>query len=155
MKFSHLVQVNDPLNPLIDALTADEVWRGLVLRVENPMLFVYALDGFELLDRDGDTVRRELRFGRATVRDTVTFAPPTAIRHAVEAAGEIPAAALAVTIETPAPEQLFVRFDYETHAVNGAPPVDAFYQGFVKKAYVEADLDAIRTIRKLAVEGKL
>ena len=155
MKFSHLVQVNDPLNPLIDALTADQVWRGLVLRVENPMLFVYALDGFELLGRDGDTLRRELRFGRATVRDTVTFTPPTAIRHEVEAAGEIPAAALAVTIETPAAEHLLVRFDYETRAVNGAPPVEPFYQGFVKTAYVEADLDAIREIRQLAAEGRL
>jgi len=32
MKFEHLIEINDPLNPLIDALTLEHRWRGLVLR---------------------------------------------------------------------------------------------------------------------------
>ena len=40
MKFSHLVQINDSLNPLIDSLPREQLWRGLVMRAENPLLFV-------------------------------------------------------------------------------------------------------------------
>ena len=34
MKFEHLIEINDPLNPLIDTLSLEQVWRGLVLRAE-------------------------------------------------------------------------------------------------------------------------
>jgi hypothetical protein len=77
------------------------------------------------------------------------------VRYEVEAAGEVPAATLITTIEEPVPEQLFVRFEYDTKVVEGGPPVDPYYQQFVKDAYKEADIDAIRTIRRLAEEGKL
>ena len=40
MKFEHLIEINDPLNPLIDPLSVDQLWRGLVLRAESPKLFV-------------------------------------------------------------------------------------------------------------------
>jgi hypothetical protein len=155
MKFSHLVQINDPMVPLIEPLSRQQVWRGLVMKAENPLLFVYALDDFKVLDRSADSIRRELRFGRVAIRDRVTFLPGERMRYDIEAAGEVPAATLMVGIEEPGSEQLFVRFDYETHPPDGAPPVDEFYQGFVKQAYVEADKDSIRTIRRLAAEGKL
>ena len=38
---------------------------------------------------------------------------------------------------------------------DGGPPADEMLQGFVRQAYVEADTDTIRTIRRLAVEGAL
>ena len=155
MKFSHLVQINDPLNPLIDPLTREQIWRGLVLKAENPLLFVHALDDFVVLARDAGSIDRELRFGRLLVRDRIVFDPPYRMRQEIEASGAVPAATLAISIEEPDAMQLFVRFDYTTLAVDGGPPVDEIVQGFVKQAYVEADTDTIRTIRRLAVEGKL
>lgn len=44
MRFEHLVEVNDPLNPLMDALTLNQIWQGLVLRVLEPTEFVEGLD---------------------------------------------------------------------------------------------------------------
>ena len=155
MKFTHLVQINDPLNPLIDLLTREQLWSGLKLRAEDPSQFVIGLDSFELLSRSDTELVRELHFGHLTVRDRVTFTPMHHVRYEVEAAGEIPAATLITTIEEPVPEQLFVRFEYDTKVVEGGPPVDPYYQQFVKDAYKEADIDAIRTIRRLAEEGKL
>jgi len=32
MKFEHLIEINDPLNPLADTMTREQLWRGLVLR---------------------------------------------------------------------------------------------------------------------------
>jgi len=155
MKFQHLVQINDPLNPLIDPLTREQLWRGLVMKAENPLLFVPTLDSFKLLARHADFIERELHFGRLVVHDRIRYQPPDRTHQEIEAAGEIPAATLVTSIEAPDALQLFVRFDYVSYPNNGAPPVDPLYEGFVKQAYVEADNDAIRTIRRLVVEGKL
>ena len=155
MKFQHLIQVNDPLVPLIDPLSREQVWRGLRLKAENPLLFVYALDGFKVLAKAGESISRELRFGQAVIRDRIIFMPPDRVRQEIEASGEVPGATLLTTIETPDSEQLFVRFEYETRPAAGAPPVDETLQGFVKQAYVEADRDTIRTIRRLVADGTL
>jgi len=37
----------------------------------------------------------------------------------------------------------------------GDAPGEEFYNAFLKKAYVEADIDTIRTIRRLVVENLL
>lgn len=155
MKFQHLVQINDPLNPLIAPLTREQVWRGLVMKAENPLLFVPTLDSFELLARDSHSIERELHFGRLVVRDRISFEPPQRMRQETEASGEIPAATLKTSIEAPDEWQLFVRFDYASYPPKGAAPVDPLYQGFIQQAYVAADTDAIRTIRRLVVEGHL
>jgi len=85
----------------------------------------------------------------------VRFIDSTQVRYEIDSSGEIPPATLTMTIEEPAPEQLFVRFEYEVKAVMGAPPRDAYYDEFVKQAYVEADVDSIVTIRRLASENLL
>jgi hypothetical protein len=151
MKFSHLIQINDPLNPLIEPLSREQLWRGLVLRAENPMLFVLALDGFEILERREYSLTRVLHFGSLSLRDRVSFNQFKQVRYEIEAAKDTPSATLVMTIEEPAPGQLFVRFDYET--LQGATaPTDDLYSSLAKQAYVEADIDTIRTIRRLALE---
>ena len=44
MKFEHLIEINDALNPLIDELSIKQLWAGLVLRAESPKLFMPHLD---------------------------------------------------------------------------------------------------------------
>jgi hypothetical protein len=149
MKFSHLIQVNDLLNPLIEPLSREQLWRGLVLRAENPLSFVLALDAFEIV-RDGENrLARELHFGKLTLRDRVEFEPMNKVRYAIEATNDTPAATLLMTIEEPQAEQLFVRFDYATLR-NETAALDEFYSSFAKQAYIAADIDTISTIRRLA-----
>jgi Domain of unknown function (DUF1857) len=155
MKFEHLVQINDPLNPLIDPLDRNTLWQGLKRRAENPKEFVLALDGFEVLERSADSIRRALTFGRLVIRDEVRFVPQHQVRYEIEPGGEVPAATLTTTIEEPAPGELFVRFEYDVKPVMGAAPREAFYDEYVKQAYVEADIDSIVTIRRLAAQGVL
>jgi hypothetical protein len=152
MRFSHLIQINDPFNPLIETLSREQLWRGLVLRAENPLLFVMALDGFEIVARGDNMLARELRFGKLRLRDRVRFEPMKQVRYEIEAAGDSPAASLVMTIEEPEPDQLFVRFDYETLQGDTAAPIDEFYSSFAKQAYLEADIDTVSTIRRLALE---
>ena len=153
MQFSHLIQINDPLDPLIEPLSREQLWRGLVLRAENPLLFVLALDGFEIVRRDENALERKLHFGRLILRDRVSFSPMQQVRYEIEASGDSPAATLVMSIEEPQPDQLFVRFDYETLQSVAAAPIDEFYSSFAKQAYVEADIDTVSTIRRLALEA--
>jgi hypothetical protein len=155
MKFSHLIQINDPFNPLIEPLSRAQLWRGLVLRAESPLQFVLALDAFEIVRHKENALARELHFGKLTLRDRVEFEPMNTVRYAVEAAADSPAATLLMTIEEPEPDQLFVRFDYETFEDEAAAPPDAFYINFAKQAYVAADIDTVSTIRRLALERGL
>ena len=152
MKFSHIIQISDPLNPLIDSLSREQLWRGLLLRAENPLLFVLALDGFEIVERGENTLVRALHFGKLTLRDRVSFEPMRQVRYDIDAAADAPAATLVMTIEEPQPGQLFVRFAYETLQGGSAAPMDEFYGSFARQAYVGDDIDTISTVRRLALE---
>ena len=155
MKFAHLVQINDPRYPLIEPLSREQLWRGLVLRAENPLLFVLALDAFESVRSGENAIARELHFGKLTLRDRVEFDPMDKVRYEIEATRDSPAATLAMTIEEPEANQLFVRFEYETRQGGAGAPLDDFYDRFARQAYVEADIDTIATIRRLALEFAL
>jgi hypothetical protein len=155
MKFTHLVEINDPLNPLIDALTRDQLWRGLVLRAEQPEKFVPWLDQCHILERSAVSITRELRYGDVVIGDSVTFTPQQQIDYRVPPQKEFAASSLVVTIEEPQPGLLFVRFEYDDGAPETEGGADAFYNEFRRSAYQEADIDTIRMIRQLISEGDL
>ena len=154
MKFEHLVEINDPLNPLIEPLTRTQLWRGLVLRAQAPKLFVPWLDGCDIGTPSADGQERVLRYGEVAIRDQVRFEPERLIRYEIPAQNEMAASTLLVQIETPGPDALLVRFSYDdgTEEIEGS--MDAFYNEFRRSAYQEADIDTIRIIRELAAEGR-
>lgn len=155
MKFNHLIQINDPLNPLIDNLTRDQLWRGLVMRAEAPQLFMPHLDECSLSDKTVDSVKRVLRYGELRIHDTVTYLPQIRVHYQVPAQGEIPTSGMSMTIEEPENEALFVRFEYDDGLPEEPGSEDAFYNQFRRSAYEEADIDTIRIIRDLVVRGSL
>jgi hypothetical protein len=154
MKFTHLVEINDPLNPLIDPLTREQLWRGLVLRAEQPGKFIPWLDGCDIVERTPASISRRSRYGEVVISDAVRFMPQQSIHYQVPAQADIPASDLYVTIEEPQPGLLFVRFAYD----DGAPEAEgaeAFYNEFRRSAYQEADINTIRVIRELVADGQL
>jgi hypothetical protein len=155
MKFTHLVEINDPLNPLIDPLSRDQLWRGLVLRAEQPRKFVPWLDGCDIVERTNNSITRNSRYGELVIGDTVIFTPQESIHYQVPPQKDIPASDLYVTIEEPQSGLLFVRFEYDDHLSETESNADAFYNEFRRSAYQEADIDTIREIRQLAAAGAL
>lgn len=155
MRFEHLVEINDPGNPALEPLTADQLWQGLVLRAEEPELFVLGLDRAEVTGRGDGWLDRTLHFGQAKIHDRVVFEPRSAVRYETAATAEHAGGTLSMRIETPGPGALLVRFTYETTM----PAVDASgddrYAEIVKSAYHEADLDTVRKIREIAHSGRL
>lgn len=81
MRFEHLVEINDPGNPTLEPLTAEQLWQGLVLRAESPELFVLGLERAEVLARGDGWLDRVLHFGQATIQDRVVFEPRRAVRY--------------------------------------------------------------------------
>lgn len=155
MKFEHLIEINDPLNPLIDTLSREQLWRGLVLHADSPKLFVPHLDECAILERDGDGFRRSRHFGKLVIEDRVILLALQEVRYEVPAQGEIAASSLSVTIEAPTADTLFVRFRYDDGHDAATDAANAMYDEFKKSAYVEADIDAIRILRELAAQGRL
>jgi len=155
MNFTHLIEINDPLNPLIEPLSRSQLWRGLVLRAESPDLFVPYLDEFRIIERTDVSVARELRYGELTVRDLVTYLPLKQVHYHVPAQGEIPPSSLVMEIEEPQPDTFFVRFTYDDGQVDAPDSAEAYYNEYRRSAYQESDIDTIGMIRELAIAGKL
>lgn len=155
MKFEHLIEINDPLNPLMDTITRDQLWRGLVLRADSPKLFVPHLDECTIWERDAGGFMRKLRYGQLEIADRVVLTPLQEVRYEVQAQGEITASSLVMSIEAPNEHTLYVRFKYDDGRDAAADAANAMYDEFRKSAYQEADIDTIRVLRELAAEGRL
>jgi hypothetical protein len=140
---------------LIDPLSREQLWRGLVLRAERPTLFVLALDACEITERSENGISRTLQFGKLIIHDEVQFAPQQQVRYHVPQQNEIPASDLTMTIEEPAAGALFVRFEYDDHQHAADDAEAEFYNNFRRDAYKESDIDTVRKIRELAMEGQL
>ena len=155
MKFEHLIEVNDPLNPLMDTLTREQVWRGLVIRAESPKLFIPHLDECDISAREAGSFKRRLRYGDLVVEDTVVLTPLQEVRFDVPAQGDISASSLTMKIEAPDEFQLFVRFCYDDGMGEALDQATQMYAEFKKSAYQEADIDTVRIVRQMAEQGKL
>ena len=155
MKFEHLIEINDPLNPLLDALTIEQLWSGLVLRAEAPKLFVPQLDEAIIDERTDDSFRRRLRYGQLVIEDRVRLEPLQRVVYDVPAQNEITASTLTMSIEQPTPETLYVRFQYDDGHDAETDAANAMYDEFKRSAYKEADIDTVGMIRELATQGRL
>jgi len=155
MKFEHLIEINDPLNPLIDTITREQLWRGLVIRAESPKMFVPHLDECQIGERSSGSFTRRLRYGDLVIEDTVVLTPLQQVRYEVPAQGEIAASSLRMIIEAPTNAMLLVRFCYDDGTGEHVDAANKMYDEFKKSAYQEADLDTIRILRQLAAQGKL
>jgi Acetylaranotin biosynthesis cluster protein L len=159
MDFEHLVQINDPLLPLLEDLTREQLWRGLVLRAEDPVSFVFGLEDAALLDRtehEGVThLTRRLDFGTFTVIDTVRLYPMLRTETDVPATDRWPASRLVIRIEAPQPELLYLRFRYESGHDTSDAALEQATSALHRQAYELADLDTVGRIRQLRDAGRL
>lgn len=151
MNFEHLIEINDPGNILLEPLSRNQLWQGLVLRAEQPELSVVGLDGCVMLERKIDYLRRELRFGSLRVQDEVFLIPTQEVRYEIMASELFPASTLTMRIEEPYSGHLFIRFSYG----NVDDENDDMVRDHLKQAYIQADNDTVAVIRELAKMGKL
>jgi len=154
MNFEHLIQINDPENPLIEPLDRQQLWQGLLHRVENPIPFLPGLEAFTILERQADALLRELDFGPAVIQDRITLVDLHSVRFEIVPSETHAGGALTIVIEEPEPGFLFLRFIYETTLASNPNSEDRAYIEYVKSAYHQSDIDCVRIIRTLAAGGE-
>jgi hypothetical protein len=158
MRFEHLVQINDPLQPLLTEVSRSQLWRGLLRRAESPAEFILGLQGAQIDERHeagGELqLARTLDFGSFKVRDRVRLAEGRSVTD-IEAGAGYPAGRLTIRIEEHTSGGLFLRFTYESFEPAGSGEVDAIAQQLREQAYRSADIDTVWRIRDLVERGEL
>lgn len=156
MRYEHLVEINDPLFPLLSPLTREQIWAGLVLRAYAPQEFIYGLDGVVVdeLASDGAVrvLGRTLDYGSFTVKDIVRLYDQQAVSTDVEAGAEWPRSRLVISIEEPATDRLYLRFLYEWEDVSADGELANMTLTIRQQAYHASDLDTVARLRDLAEE---
>jgi len=151
VNFEHLIQINDPLNPFLQPLSREQLWAGLMARVENPLPFLPGLESCEIIERSEAGLTRVLNFGQATIRDRVTSVAGEWVCFEVVPGPGHAGGSLTITIEEPSPNALFLRFAYRTSLPEASNGEEMRYAEYVKSAYHESDLDTVRLIREMNV----
>ncbi|WP_035059226.1 SRPBCC family protein [Andreprevotia chitinilytica] len=158
MYFEHAVVINEPGNPLVTPLSIEQLWNGLVLRAEAPDLFLDHVDEVRILERSAGVLLREMQMGNLMVRDRIKLTPHQSVHHDTEANEQHQGGTLTITIEVPEAEQLLVRFVYNTPVEEHDPQAgegEANYVAYLKAAYRNMDVEALRKIRSMAEAGEL
>lgn len=154
MRFEHLVAINDPGLPLVADLSREQVWAGLMCRVEDARPFLPGLDRCLILARGEGVVERELHFGATRILDRVVCAENQWVRFETDATEHHGGGRLTVRIEEPDAGWLMLRFIYETAHAVGTEAEHAAYEGILRQAYEAADIDTVRIIRELATGAR-
>lgn len=153
MNFEHLIQINDLQNPLIVALSRDQLWQGLLHRVEDAVPFLPGLESCTIVERDADHLLRKLDFGTAVIHDRVTLLAQQWVRFEILPSEQHAGGSLTIAIEEPEPDALFLRFAYVTSFASNPNSEDRAYIDYIKSAYHQSDVDCVRIIRTLAAGG--
>lgn len=153
MNFEHLIEINALDNPFTDVLTHEQLWLGILHRVENPVPFLPGLEGCDIVARGDNWVERVLHFGPASIRDRVHITPQQSVSFVISPSAEHAGGSLTIAIEARSELALFLRFTYGTH--HPAAADDEQYADYIRAAYEQSDVDMVNTIRELARTGEL
>ena len=159
MHYEHLIQINDPNDPLLSPMSRSQLWRGLMRRVEQPQEFLVNVEQVAILARGEGWLKREILLGTLRVQDHITLEHEHRIHFQTAPSDQHQGGSFTMTIEEPNPGDLFVRFGYTTSLPESgamdSEAGDAYYADFIKSAYRDTDVDAIRWIRELQETGEL
>lgn len=153
MNFEHLIQINDLQNPLIVVLSRDQLWQGLLHRVEDATPFLPGLESCTIVERHADHLLRKLDFGPAIIEDRVTLSEQQWVRFDIVPSEQHAGGSLTISIEEPEPDALFLRFAYTTSFGTNPNSEERAYIDYIKSAYHQSDIDCVRIIRTLAAGG--
>lgn len=154
MQFEHLIEINNPGNPMIPQIARDQLWRGLMFRAEDATHFVPGLEACIILERGECRLERRLDFGNAAILDRVTWVEGDWMCFAVAATESHAGGRLTIAIEEPEETHLFLRFTYQTTLGECTDDDDNAYAEFVKSAYHDSDIEMVRVIRTLLADTK-
>ena len=155
MRFEHLIEINAPqvgLQVVAPVFTREQLWRGLMQRVQAPQRFPMGPDRCDCLEAEPGVFRRTLHFGAHALRDEVRTWVGERLVFTPEAHGDTAPIRLSIAIEEPRAGQMVLRFIYEALSEQSAE--EAYYNDYRHNAWLHNDRDMVRTLRQwLTDEG--
>jgi Domain of unknown function (DUF1857) len=150
---SRTIKVNtDPREP---KLTRDLVWRGLMMKAENPLPFVPVITACRIVERQGENrFIREIVDKGDTITEVVTFHPQRIVKFE-RTSGRVLGTILNEIVEEDG--ELALKFTF-TLAVEGIPPGSAAERDFasqMEEGYLMAVAATLNAMRNLAKENVL
>lgn len=157
MRYEHLLQVTDPGNPQVPPMSRAELWRGLLVRVQEPQRFPLGPDGCDTRPgRHADERQRSVHFGALRFEDTVQLESEQRIAFMPQPHEGAAPVNLSIAIEEPAPGALFLRFVYEVIVPPEGPTAEErALQRYREQAWLELDRDMLTTLREWQRAGTL
>ena len=150
---SRTIKVND--DPKEPRLTRSLVWRGLVMKAENPLPFVPVISNCKVIERRGDGLVREIVDKGDTMTEVVTLHPERRVQFE-RMSGRVLGTILNEIVEDDDGE-LALRFTF-TLSVAGVADGSAEEMDFAAKmeeGYLMAVRATLKAMRKLAADNAL
>jgi hypothetical protein len=137
------------------ALTPQQVWRGLVMKAENALPFVAAMEECRIVERYPDGFLREIKLRGVVMRERITFTPPVEVYfERVDAQGYD---GWITNLISDGPQGPLLTFTFAV-GFPGAPPGSEIEQKMgdaVRDSYVSAITSTLDAVRRLVRENKL
>jgi Domain of unknown function (DUF1857) len=153
VRASRTIKVNaDPKEP---PLTRSLVWRGLVMKAENPLPFVPVISSCKVLERHTDGLTREIVDKGDTIAEVVTFEPERVVKFE-RTSGRVLGTILNEIIEDEHGD-LALKFTF-TLTVEGMEADSAEEQEFagqMEHGYLMAVAATLKAMRRLAKNNAL
>jgi len=150
---SRTIKVNE--DPREWRLDRSLVWRGLVMKAENPLPFVPVISSCKVIERRADGLVREIVDKGDTIRETVTFHPERLVKFE-RTSGRVLGTILNEIIEDPDGE-LALKFTFTLTIENVAAgsAQEKEFAAQMEDGYLMAVRATLKAMRKLATEKVL
>ncbi len=147
------VDVNPP--GITPRLTQEQVWRGLMMKAENAVLFVPRMQACTVMERWSDGLLREVVNDGHRFREKITFAPPVEVLF--ERVDTEDNAGWITNVISESDHGLLLTFTFAVNLPGAAPGTEEERQkgAAMKEFYVGAVKATLARVRQLVTEGKL
>jgi hypothetical protein len=147
------VDVNPP--GVTPRLTQEQVWRGLMMKAENAVLFVPRMQACTVLERWSDGLLREVVNDGNRFKEKISFAPPVEVLF--ERVGTEDNAGWITNVISESDHGLLLTFTFAVNLPGAAPGTEEERQkgAAMKESYVGAVKATLARVRQLVGEGKL
>ncbi len=147
------VAVNPP--GAAPVLTQAQVWHGLVMKADNALPFVAAMESCTVVERYDDGLLREIILRGDRLRERITFTPPVQV-HFRRVGDGGPGGWIANLIsESSAGLLLTFTFAMQFPGLAAGSETEQRQGEMMKESYIRAVASTLRAVRQLVGEGKL
>jgi hypothetical protein len=147
------VDVNPP--GATPRLTQEQVWRGLMMKAENAVLFVPRMSACTVLERWSDGLLREVVNDGNRFREKISFAPPVEVLF--ERVDNEDNAGWITNVISESDHGLLLTFTFAVNLPGAKPGTEEERQkgAAMKDSYIGAVKATLARVRELVGEGKL